>query len=170
MSTVPPAPSAQPVAGDAVDELLSMGDFPVLAAALEGKQGDALRAELLTALSPAFRNRAARQRVTRLGRLQTGDYDEVVMMMDISKTGVRLRVQKDCPLDINRAGSMRLLVSTSSGYHSLAVQLVRVAAEQEKHLEVAFRFLEPLPSQEILGNLRSLIFEAPGPDDLTTPR
>jgi hypothetical protein len=169
MRTDPPATietsPGPPVAGDAVDELLSLGEYPVLSAALRGKQGAALRAELLSALPPSFRHRAERHRVTRLGRLHTEHYDEVVMMTDISQTGVRLRVQKDCPLDLTHSGTMQLLVSTTGGHHALPVQLVRIAAENDKHLDIACRFLEPLPDSDLLANLRSLIFETHWTDE-----
>jgi hypothetical protein len=169
MPTDPPGtmgtPAGPPAAEDAVDELLALGEFPVLSAALRGKQGIALRAELLSALPPNFRHRAERHRVTRLGRLQTDHYDEVVMMTDISETGVRLRVQKDCPLDLTHATTMRLLVNTPGAHHALPVQLVRIAAENDKHLDIACRFLEPLPDPALFANLRSLIFETHWTED-----
>jgi hypothetical protein len=142
-----------------------MGDFPALTEALRGRNGAELRAELLRALPPSFRHRATRHRATRLGRLQTDRYDEVVLMTDISQTGVRLRVQKDCPLDVNHCGTMRLLVSSAGAHHALPVQLVRVAAEDEKHLDIACRFLEPMPAPELLANLRSLIFDTHWAED-----
>jgi hypothetical protein len=166
MTALPADPSAAHAAPhaaersspDPVDELLGRGEFPRLAAALGGPDGAELREELLRVLYRG-RRRATRRQVTRVARLQGPDYDEVVLMTDISTTGVRLLVQRDCPLDVNKTGALRLVVNASGQVAAFPLELVRVCANEGKHLDVACRFLEPAPWSDALSSLRSLIFE-----------
>jgi len=158
---VDPAAPLPPSASDPVDELLAHGGYPGLYAAAHGPDGPRIREELVRVLYGNRKRRATRHKITRVARLKAGDYDEVVLVSEISTSGVRLLLQKDCPLDVNDAASLWLLVSTETGPRALPLELVRICENSGKHLDIAFRFVEPGPDKTLIASLRSLIFEPP---------
>ena len=158
----PAAPRPEPPA-DPVDDVLAHGGFPGLYAAVHGPDGPRIREELMRVLYGNRKRRATRHKITRVARLKAGEYDEVVLLSEISTTGVRLLLQKDCPLDVNETASLWLLVSSDDGPRALPLELVRVCENTGKHLDIAFRFVEPGPDKALIASLRSLIFEPDWP-------
>lgn len=153
------------------EALLALADatrHPVLARLLAGSEGHVLHAELLDLLAPQFRLRAPRRYVRVMARLRGPHYDEPVLLTDVSSTGVRLLIQSDVPLDLTQFGNMSLLVRTSRGPRDLAVALVRRCGGDERHTDLACRFLpsaDPAGAADedltaVVAELRSLIFGA----------
>lgn len=133
--------------------------FPKLASLLAARDGDALRRELVELVGPSLRLRAPRRYVRVLCRLSAEGYDEPVLLTDVSETGVRFLVQADVPLDLTRAGHMTLSVRTTAGPRNLVIALVRRCGGDDRHTDLACRFLEVGPDHSaIVTELRSLIF------------
>ena len=92
-------------------------------------------------------------------RLEGPGYDEPVLVKDISVSGVRFLVQTDAPLDLTRFDNMSLQVRTTSGARALAVALVRRCDGDERHTDLACRFLSPAADHlQTIADLRSKIF------------
>lgn len=139
-------------------------EFPVLAAALAGPQGAELRHELVRLVAPQLHLRAPRRYLRVLCRLEGVAYDEPVLLTDISVTGVRFLVLTDVPLDVTHFGNMRLHVKTKGGARTLAVALVRRCGGDERHTDVACRFLETdADHAQLVAEIRSVIFGAGHP-------
>jgi hypothetical protein len=133
--------------------------YPVLAAALASALGAELRRELVKLVAPQLHLRAPRRYVRVMCRLEGAVYDEPVLLTDISATGARFLVSTSVPLDITHAGDMRLHLRTSAGRRTLPVALVRCCGGDERHTDVACRFLtveEDHP--QIVAEVRSTIF------------
>jgi hypothetical protein len=144
------------------DELLSIikpDRQPALAAALAGPDGERLRAELAQLLRGRFKPRAPRRPVTRLGRLQFLAVDEVVLLKDISTSGVRLLMESHPEVDLGALDRIGLTVNTDARTYALPVAFVRVCGTQGKHVDVGFRFLGSGPQhQDAVANLRNHLF------------
>lgn len=153
---------AQTVHEDVDGVLASAGDpvqYPVLAAALAGPHGEELRHELVRLLAPQLHVRAPRRYLRVICRLEGTSYDEPVLLTDISVTGVRFLVITDVPLDVTHFGNMRLHVKTQAGARTLAVALVRRIGGDDRHTDVACRFLETDEDHhQLVTELRSTIF------------
>lgn len=150
-------------AGDAVQ-------YPVLAAALAGPQGEELRHELVRLVAPQLHVRAPRRYLRVIGRLEGPAYDEPVLLTDISITGVRFLVITDMPLDVTHFGDMRLHVKTRSGPRTMALALVRRIGGDERHTDVACRFLQTEPDhQQLVAEVRSTIFGTPSASTVRDP-
>jgi hypothetical protein len=133
--------------------------FPRLAALLAGQDGETLRRELAELVGPSLRLRAPRRYVRVLCRLRAEGYDEPVLLTDVSESGVRFLVQADVPLDLTRAGRMTLSARTTGGARDLVIALVRRCGGDERHTDLACRFLEVAPDHTAtVTELRSLIF------------
>jgi len=161
-------PSGQsPSVFDAVHEdiegvLASASDptrYPVLAAALASALGDELRRELVKLVAPQLHLRAPRRYVRVMCRLEGANYQEPVLLTDISATGARFLVSSSVPLDITRAGDMRLHLRTNAGPRALPVALVRCCGGDERHTDIACRFLTlEADHPQIVAEVRSNIF------------
>jgi hypothetical protein len=106
-----------------------------------------------------FKIRAPRRPVTRLGRLQFLDEDEVVLLKDISTTGVRLLMESHPDTDLAKLARIVLCVNTDTRNHALPVAFVRWCGMHGKHADVGFRFVEPGPQHaDVVANLRNYLF------------
>ena len=152
-------------AGDAVQ-------YPLLAAALAGPQGDELRREMVRLLAPQLHVRAPRRYVRVICRLEGTAYDEPVLLTDISATGVRFLVLTDVPLDVTHFGNMRLHVKTHAGPRTLPVALVRrCGATNATPTWPAASWRPSADHQQLVAELRSTIFGAANasPDPVAVP-
>jgi hypothetical protein len=147
---------------EAAEDLLALvtGErYPGLVAALHGPDGPRLGAELAQLLRGRWKPRAARRPVTRLARLQFLDEDEVVLLKDISTTGVRLLMESHPNTDLAALPSIVLCVNTDTRNLALPVAFVRTCGVQGKHVDLGFRFIEPGPQhQDVVRNLRNFLF------------
>ena len=150
------------VSGDAERLLSGPVDgarYPILAAALTGESAAALRRELTDLFAPQLRARAPRRAVRAICRLEGPSYSEPVLVKDVSATGVRFLVQTDVALDLTQFADMRLQVRIGSGPRSLPVALVRRCGGDERHTDLACRFVGPAPDHgQVVAELRSRIF------------
>ncbi len=139
--------------------IVSPERYPRLVEVLSGQADERLQVELLRLLQSRFRPRAERRSVKRTGRLSHEGYDEVVLIRDISASGVRVRVPKQQPFDVAHAAFMTLSLKLEHAVHELPVTLVRVADTDPEGIEVACRFLNPeVDNAGIADRLRSLFF------------
>jgi hypothetical protein len=133
--------------------------YPILAAALAAPNAPQLRRELIEVFTPGLRARAARRTLRVMCRLEGQGYDEPVLIKDISASGVRFLVQSDVLLDLTRFDSMRLQVRIASGPRALTVAFVRRCGGDERHIDLACRFVAPAPDhQQTIAEIRSRIF------------
>jgi len=144
------------VPGDPVDS----GRYPILGMALVGRNGPELRRELIALLSEReLRERAPRRPVSVMCRLEGPGYDEPVLVKDISASGVRFLVRSDVSLDVNRVSNLILHVRTSAGLQSLPLALVRHCGGDERHTELACRFIAATPDyRQIVADIINNIF------------
>lgn len=133
--------------------------YPVLAAALAGPNAVALRGELMDLFAPQLRARAPRRTVRAICRLEGPGYNEPILVKDISTTGVRFLVQTDVALDLTQFADMRLHLRINSGARALPVALVRRCGGDQRHTDLACRFLSPAPDHgQVVAEIRSKIF------------
>lgn len=145
-----PAPAAM-----AFDE----GSYPTLAAHLDGPDGGKLRVEIEHLLGRPLRKRAPRREIKRIVRLHAGTYDEVVLVKDLSASGVRLLLQEDCPLDVRDMIQMELAVGLPDGPRVLPISFVRLCGQEDRKVDIACRFLQEGPELEVLvREIRSHVF------------
>jgi hypothetical protein len=141
-----------------VEELLSLikpDRYPALATALAGADGERLRGELGQLLRGHLKTRAPRRTVTRLARLQFLGRDEVVLLKDISTSGVRLLMESHPEVDLTALERVMLHVNTDYRTHVLSVAFARLCGTKGKHVDLGFRFLESGPQhEEVVANLR----------------
>jgi hypothetical protein len=153
---------ANDVSAPESDELLSLVTaerYPGLVAALHGPDGPRLGTELGQLLRGRFKVRAPRRPVTRMARLKFLDEDEVVLLKDISVTGVRLLMESHPSTDLGALSKIVLCVNTDSRYLELPVAFVRLCGMQGKHVDVGFQFVDPGPQhQDVVENLRNFLF------------
>ena len=146
-------------AGGLLGSPVDAARYPTLSTALAGPDATALRRELMNLLAPQFRARAPRRAIRAIGRLEGPDYDEPILLKDISVTGVRFLVQSDVSLDLTQFAGMRLLLRTNSGKVTLPVALVRRCGGDQRHTDLACRFVAPAPDHhDVVAQLRSRIF------------
>lgn len=139
--------------------LLDATEFPRLVQLLSEQSDDRLAQELRRLLGGRFRRRAPRKRVKRTARLRHENYDEVVLLLDVSASGVRMLVPDKGPLDLSLAKQMTLQVKLDDRVHELPVAMVRVIGPKPKGIELACRFLNPEEeNRDLADRLRSLIF------------
>jgi hypothetical protein len=157
---------APPAATEEAEQLLSIitaERHPTLSAALSGTYAQRFRAELTSLLRGRFKIRAPRRPVTRLARLQFLEEDEVVLLKDISTSGVRLLMESHPEVDLLAVPSIALCVNTTTRNLSLPVAFVRLCGMQGKHADVGFRFVDPGPQHEdVVANLRNYLFNPRG--------
>jgi hypothetical protein len=150
------------LAASAEEHLLSMitaDRHPALTAAMEGPDGARVRYELTHLLSGRFKVRAPRRPVTRMARLQFLEEDEVVLLKDISASGVRLLMESHPEVDLTAIPTIVLCVNTDTRNLSLPVAFVRLCGMQGKHVDVGFRFVDPGPQHhDVVANLRNYLF------------
>jgi len=142
-----------------LDVSLEIEHYPALSALLDGPDGTRLREELGQLIGHALKRRAPRRAIKRIARLRSGAYDEVVLLKDLSASGVRLLVQGDLPLDVRDLIEMELVVALPAGRRSLPVSVVRLCGRDGAHLDLGCRFL--LPESEMAGvvlEIRSHMF------------
>ncbi|HXU80322.1 MAG TPA: PilZ domain-containing protein [Polyangia bacterium] len=148
-----------PAEPDEVSSIVTPERHPGLTAALEGPDGARVRAELAQLFRGRFKVRAPRRPVSRLGRLQFLDEDEVVLLKDISTSGVRLLMESHPEVDLMTLPRIVLSVNTDTRNHALAVAFVRLCGTVGKHVDVGFRFVDPGPQhQDVVANLRNYLF------------
>jgi hypothetical protein len=144
----------------ATEEVLSVitaERYPALLAAMDGPGGERLRAEVIELLRGRIKPRAPRRAITRLARLQFLDEDEVVLLKDISTSGVRLLMETHPSTDLASLNDIVLCVNTDARMHALPVAFVRMCGSQGKHIDVGMRFVEPQP-ESVVQNLRNYLF------------
>jgi hypothetical protein len=143
--------------------IITADRHPTLTAALAGAYGPRFRAELAQLLHGRYKVRAPRRPVTRLARLQFLREDEVVLLKDISTSGVRLLMESHPDVDLLTVPSIVLWVNTETQNLSLPVAFVRLCGMQGKHVDVGFRFVDPGPQHEdVVSNLRNFLFNPRG--------
>ena len=141
---------------------LSPERFPHLHAALAADEDGGLNAELNALLGD--RRQSARHPVELLARLDHPDCHMTARVLDVSESGVRVRVLRRKPLNLMTCDRLRLRClaicdehRTGSPIPHLDVQvgLVRVNRMDDEAVELGFRFLD-LPEQQaqILEALR----------------
>ena len=119
--------------------------FPSLHAALSSDSTGALNAELGELLGE--RRRATRHHVELLARLDHPDCHIPARVVDLSETGVRVRLLRRKPLDLMLCGRMRLRCLAAADEPSDAphldveVGLVRIGRMDDEAIELGFRFL-----------------------------
>ena len=151
-------PSSTPRVIEAIKALLPEQDFPAVYEALSGVRGDRLSVELHRLLSSRLLTRPPRRPIKRIARLIAGEYDEVVMLKDVSVTGVRLLLSET--LDLKQTLDMKLEVRLPSGRHTIPLSLVRLCGQQGSHLDIGCRFLLAAGQQEALATeIREHFFE-----------
>jgi hypothetical protein len=128
--------------------LIPFDEFPGLAAVIEGPDGSRLASEVARLLGGRLKTRADRRRLKRIARLSCTGYDEVVLVKDVSATGIRFLIRSDEPLDIRRTLDMRLTVQLPSGRCSFSVALVRVCGREGEQIDLGCRFLDLAPEQQ----------------------
>lgn len=132
---------------------------PTLTAAMSGAYGQRFRAELALLLRGRFKPRAPRRPVTRMARLQFLDEDEVVLLKDISTSGVRLLMESHPEVDLVSVPTINLCVNTDTRTHTLPMAFVRLCGMVGKHVDVGFRFVDPGPQHaDVVENLRNYLF------------
>jgi hypothetical protein len=124
-----------------LDLPLEIERYPALAAALDGPDGARLRVEIGDLIGHGLKRRAPRRTVKRLARLRSSTYDEVVLLKDLSASGVRLLVQGDLALDVRDMLEMQLVVALPGGRRSLPISVVRLCGRDGPHLDLGCRFL-----------------------------
>lgn len=137
--------------------------FPHLAPLLTGPDAEAVRDELRRLVPRAWRQRAPRQSVRVLARLCVGTREEMVMIEDVSWSGVRVSVPRDFGLDVlERDVRFVMRVATAEGPQTLNLPavFVRVASmEEPAGPTLAFQFSEVTePQAALLERLSHLIF------------
>lgn len=148
-----------PAEPDEVSSIVTPERHPALTAALGGPDGERLRAELAALFRGRFKVRAPRRPVSRLGRLQFLEEDEVVLLKDISTSGVRLLMESHPDVDLAALSRIVLSVNTDARNYALPVAFVRLCGTQGKHVDVGFRFVDPGPQhQDVVANLRNYLF------------
>jgi hypothetical protein len=165
MKLVTDVPGSVPEGGAAEEPLavITAQRYPALAAAMGGADGERVRGELAQLLRGRFRPRAPRRAVTRLARLQFQGEDEVVLLKDISTSGVRLLMERHPSTDLAALTDMVLCVNTDTRMLALPIAFVRMCGAQGKHVDVGFRFLDPGPQHEdVVNNLRNYLFNPKG--------
>jgi len=126
---------------------------------LDGPDGERLRQELEHILGRALKARAPRRQVKRMVRLIGAHYDEVVLLKDVSSSGVRLLVRGDTPFDLRDTTDMTLVVKLPSGPRRLRVVVVRLCGQDGPHLDLACRFAAESEGIEAhLAEIRSYMF------------
>jgi hypothetical protein len=134
--------------------------YPVLATVLAGPKGVALRRELMDLFAPQLHARAPRRAVRAICRLEGPGYNEPILVKDISSTGVRFLVQTDVALDLTQFADMRLHLRIASGPRVLPVALVRRCGGDQRHTDLACRFVAPAPDHgQVVAEIRSKIFD-----------
>ena len=107
--------------------------------------------ELTELAGKAWKERALRRKANIQARLRHAEESDAqavaVRILDLSASGVRVRLPRSAPLDVMRADRMYLTVSVEGPSEAqvlgLFVSFVRVAAMEHGHAEVAFRFAHP---------------------------
>lgn len=120
-------------------------ETPGIEAAREGIQ------ELAELASYAWKERAHRRKVHIEANLRQADEPDAnavpVRIVDISASGVRVRLPRSAEIDVMRADRMYLNVTLESPEDQqvlgLFVSFVRVATMEDGHAELAFRFTYP---------------------------
>lgn len=134
-------------------------DYPGLAELLNGPDGPRLGDEVARLLS-GTRTRAHRRSIKRMARLRCGDYNEVVLLKDLSATGVRLLIRGDQALDIRNMLEMRLTVQLAKERCTIPLSLVRLCGMDGGQIDLACRFLTTGAERDDLVNeIRSHIFD-----------
>ena len=137
---------------------ISREDYPNIAAALDGEGGEPLRVELERLLQDRIKSRAPRRKAMKVARLQCVGFDEVVLIKDISTSGVRLLLPDGPPIALSQLADMRLLVNGGAPV-SLRVAMVRICGVDERHVEIGCQFLDSgVEHERAVTELRTLIF------------
>lgn len=139
--------------------VLNPQEFPRLFQLMNGEGDKDLQEEIARLLRARLRTRAERRSVKRTGRLRYEGYDEVVLIRDISASGVRMLVPADPPLDLGKAAAMTLLVKAADQVREIPLSLVRVIGKENNGMDLACRFLNPETENVALADqLRSLFY------------
>ena len=155
----PRAVSASPAASSVKPTVLTADRYPVLSELIDRPDSARLRLELEELVGHPVRNRSPRRSMKRIARLRAGDYDEVVLLKDLSASGVRLLVPAGEPLDIHSTKKMELVVRLPPGRLSLPVSVVRVCGQDRGYLDLGFRFLVTESElEDLIPRIRSQIF------------
>jgi hypothetical protein len=156
------APAARPPARTedlGLRTMVTPIDYPGLAALLDGPDGPRLVDEIARLLS-GTKARAHRRSIKRMARLRCGDYNEVVLLKDLSATGVRLLIRGDQALDIRTMLDMRLTVQLAKERCTIPLSLVRLCGMDGGQIDLACRFLTTgAERDELVSEIRSHIFD-----------
>lgn len=153
---VPPSEGAGP---EEPLSVITAERYPALASALAGADGARVREELGQLLRGRFKPRAPRRPITRMARLQFLGEDEVVLLKDISTSGVRLLMESHPTTDLATLSDMVLCVNTDTRMEALPVAFVRTCGAVGKHVDIGLRFVAPGPDHEhVVQNLRNYLF------------
>jgi hypothetical protein len=158
------------VSGPVSKEGLSVdgGEFPLLVAALNGPQGDALAEELGIIISRWRRSRAERRETRVFARLllpSAGDEpaEELVIVEDISRTGAKVAIPRDVSLDLRELATAHLVLNLGETGDErpvhMPVTFVREHGGDDRYNHVAFRFEDLDPARaELLDHVSNLFF------------
>jgi hypothetical protein len=137
---------------------VSVDDFPIIAGILATDVGPMLREELLRLLARQWEQRAIRRQADVMARIRSQDFDEAVVIRNVSSSGVLVQLEPSSRVALND-GSLHLRVQTSSTLVDLPVAFIRVATLSQGRIEAAFVFdaLDE-PQNEALEDLKHLLY------------
>jgi hypothetical protein len=142
--------------GERLVDTIDERDFPILTGLLRTDLGESARHELIALLERRFQARAPRRPVHVKARLFGTNIDQVVVVRDISASGLRMAIEKGVPFP-RRPGDVWVRLATVDGLLELPLAFVRVVMSHRGEFEAAFQF-ERISALQVasLENLRDL--------------
>lgn len=163
-------PLNEGVEGPVSQEALTLeeAEFPGLVKILNGPEGDALGLEMGRLIGRFRRSRALRLQTRVFARLllpsaEEGVHEELVIVEDVSRTGVRVAIPRDVTLGLQELATAHLALQVGKTGDQrpleLPVLFVREHSADERYTYVAFRFEDLDTSQAaLLDHVSNLFF------------
>ncbi len=168
--TLATIPLNEGVEGPVSQEALTLesDEFPHLVSLLNAGSGDELGREISRLIARFRRSRALRQRTRVFGRLLLPSADEevqeeLVIVEDVSRTGVRVAIPRAVSLDLRELSTAHLALQLGQPGDERPVELpvtfVREHSADDRYSYVAFRF-EDLEGEHaaLLDHVTNLFF------------
>ena len=125
--------------GERLVDTIDESDFPILCGLLRTDVGESARRELIALLERRFQARATRRSVHVTARLLGANIDQMVVVRDISASGLRVAVERGVPFP-RRPGDVWVRLATTDGLLELPLAFVRVVMSHRGEFEAAFQF------------------------------
>ena len=139
-------------------ESVSDDEFPILVKLLESEAGELLRDELVRLLERRWASRAPRIRTDVMARIRSAQFDEAVVIRNVSSSGVLVLLEPSSRVALQDK-TLHLRVRSQEGLIDLPVDFVRVAVLSRGRVEAAFTFETLSDSQqEALDELSHLLY------------